>query len=175
MADTPETASTLAAAAIGNSLFAERLSRIAIGADPSFFARQIGPFKVAMDVVQHYPIAGSGLTGEEFIAERVQKIYYGSRSFTGNMPLGEAAHLITNYFWTHWIYLGVLFGTLTIAVLTVWLKVLRTPSVLFCWAVWGLFGQASGGYVTPKTWTVLLLAAALTLADWRGMSRLLSS
>jgi hypothetical protein len=157
----------IATAAIGSSLFAARLSRIAIGADPSFFAREIGPFKVAMDVIQHHPIAGAGVTGEEFIAERVQRIYYGSRGFTGNMPLSEAAHLITNYFWTHWIYLGVVFGTLAIVVVTAWLKVLRTPSPLFCWTVWVLFGQASGGYVTPKTWTVLLLAAALAILHER--------
>jgi len=51
--------------------------------------------------------------------------------------------------------------------LTGWLKLLGVPNVLFCWAVWIVLGQASGAYVSPKTWTVLLLAAAASVLNRR--------
>ena len=46
------------------------------GADPSFFSRELGPFLVAKDVLTHHPIAGAGVTGEEYIAERVRSVYF---------------------------------------------------------------------------------------------------
>jgi hypothetical protein len=35
--------------------------------------------------------------------------------------------------------------------------------VLYCWTVWLILGQASGSYVGPKTWSVLLIAAAASI------------
>jgi hypothetical protein len=35
--------------------------------------------------------------------------------------------------------------------------------VLYCWTVWVILGQASGSYVGPKTWSVLLMAAAASI------------
>jgi hypothetical protein len=39
------------------------------------------------------------------------------------------------------------------------------PSVLYCWAVWVILGQASGSYVGPKTWAVLLIGAAAAVVS----------
>jgi hypothetical protein len=50
-----------------------------------------------------------------------------------------------------------------IGALTWFLRGLGVPSIAFCWIVWIVFGQGSGGYVDPRTWTVLLLAAALAV------------
>ena len=36
---------------------------------------------------------------------------------------------------------------------SVWLRMLGVPSLIYCWAVWVILGQASGSYVGPKTWT----------------------
>ena len=44
-----------------------------------------------------------------------------------------------------------------------WLRVLGATSILYCWAVWAILGQASGSYVGPKTWAVLLIAAACSV------------
>jgi hypothetical protein len=158
---------TVAFGAVADSLFAARLARIGVGADPSFFSREIGPVKIAGDVLRNHPIAGIGLTGEEFIAERVRAIYMGSRAFSGNFVLADTSHVITNYFWSHWIYLGAVFGTFTLIALSIWLRTVRVPSLAFCWIVWLLFGQASGAYVSPKTWVVLLLAAAVSILHER--------
>ncbi len=151
------------AAALGSALYAKRLALIAQGADPSFFSRELGPYLVAKYVLLHHPLAGAGLTGEEFIAEQVRRIYLDARNFSGVVTLGDTAHVVTNYFWSHWIYLGAAFGVAAIIALTFWLRVLNAPSALFCWIVWAIFGQASGSYVGPKTWSVLLLACAVSV------------
>jgi len=71
--------------------------------------------------------------------------------------------VLTNYVWLHWIYLGLVWGVLCIGVVSVWLRLLGAPSVLYCWTVWIIMGQASGSYVGPKTWSVMLIAAAASI------------
>ena len=56
-----------------------------------------------------------------------------------------------------------MWGVLAIVAVSVWLRLLGVPSVLYCWAVWIILGQASGAYVGPKTWTVMLIAAAASI------------
>ena len=46
---------------------------------------------------------------------------------------------------------------------SIWLRMLGVPSVLYCWTVWLILGQASGAYVGPKTWSVLSIAAASSI------------
>ena len=155
---------------IGQSLYAARLREITSGNDPSFFFREIGPMLIARDVFEKYPIAGIGLTGEPFAADEVMNVFMRSSQFSAAWELDAAkiADLLTNYFWLHWIYLGLLWGMVTAAGLSFWLKTLGVSSVVFCWAVWIVMGQASGSYVGPKTWIVLLLAAACLMLHDRG-------
>jgi hypothetical protein len=40
---------------------------------------------------------------------------------------------------------------------------LGAVSIVYCWSVWVVLGQASGSYVGPKTWAVLLIGAATTI------------
>src|SRR5205085_12428820 len=70
---------------------------------------------------------------------------------------------LTDDFWLHWIYLGGIWGILTMVALSLWLRVLGPRSLPFCWAGWIILGQASGAYVGPKTWAVLLIAAAASV------------
>jgi hypothetical protein len=78
---------------------------------------------------------------------------------------------VINYFWEHWIYLGVVWGLITMGALTVWLRVLGIPSVAFCWAVWAILGQAAGAYVGPSCWAVLFLAGAAAVLHQRPLPR----
>lgn len=145
---------------VANAVYSTRLREIANGADASFFYREIGPMLLAHDVVKHYPASGAGLTGELFISKEITNVYMSSPSFSASWQFTDPRDVVTNYFWLHWIYLGLVWGTIILVALTVWLKVLGVPSILFCWAIWTVMGQASGSYVGPKTWTVLFLAAA---------------
>lgn len=154
---------------LGHSVFSARMRDIAQGQDASFFYRVTGPALVARNVMLHYPFAGAGLTGETFIANEVANVYMRSAAFSSAWDISDTASVLTNYFWLHWIYLGFVWGVIVLLGLTLWLKMLRVPSVPFCWMVWAVLGQASGAYVGPKTWTVLLLSGACAILadrDW---------
>jgi hypothetical protein len=74
---------------------------------------------------------------------------------------------VVNYFWLHWLFLGLVWGLIVMAALTVWLRVLGVPSIAFCWTVWAILGQASGAYVGPTCWAVLFLAGAAAVLNQR--------
>lgn len=148
---------------IGLTVYSERLSFILAGNDPSFFYRVIGPALVARHVIEQYPWAGAGLTGADFIADLVLNVYVQSANFSAGWKITRIADVLTNFFWLHWIYLGLVWGTVIFVALSAWLRQLGAPSLAFCWIAWAVFGQASGAYVGPKTWAVLLLSAGLTI------------
>src|SRR5205807_1766407 len=94
--------------------------------------------------------------------------------------VSPATELVINYFWLHWIYLGLIWGAIIVAAMTAWLRVLGVPSPAFCWMVWAILGQASGAYVGPTCWAVMLLAGRRAgilhdqdLAAGRGVERAL--
>ncbi len=147
-------------------LFPERLEAILSGNDPSFFYRVQGPALAGLDIMGRYPIAGAGLTGEPFIEEEVTNLYIRSPYYSAGWQIvSPATELLINYFWLHWVYLGFFWGVTMIVVITGWLRVLRVPSVGFCWLVWAILGQASGAYVGPTCWAVLFLAGATAILN----------
>ena len=153
---------------VGQSMFAERLKQITSGNDASFFYRVRGPAIAGMDIIANYPFAGAGLTGEPFIQDEVIDLYAQSAGFsTGWQIVSPASELLINYFWLHWIYLGLIWGSAIMIALTCWLRRLRVPSAAFCWSVWAIMGQASGAYVGPTCWAVLFLAAAAAVIHQR--------
>lgn len=147
----------------GQVLFAERLHELQSGKDASFFYRFTGPMLVALDMFKHHPWAGSGLTGEPYIADRVLEVFMNSASFSSAWRIPKVADVLTNFFWLHWIYLGAVWGVIVIVALSLWLRMLGAASVLYPWAIWTVLGQASGSYVGPKTWAVFLIGAATTI------------
>ena len=151
------------------SVFPARLEEITSGNDPSFFYRVRGPAEAALGIMAHYPLAGAGLTGEPFIEAEVTNLYIRSSGYSaGWQVVSPATELLINYFWLHWIYLGIVWGLIIVAALTLWLRVLGVPSAAFCWMVWAILGQASGAYVGPTCWAVLFLAAAAAVLHERA-------
>lgn len=148
--------------AAGSVLYAERLEAVLTGRDPSFFYRVIGPALVGLRVMVEHPLAGIGLTSEEFGTDLAMNVFVQSPNYSSAWRFSSLTETLTNYFWLHWIYLGAVFGIAVLVAITVWLRSLGARHLLYCWAVWVLFGQASGAYVGPKTWTVLTFVAALT-------------
>lgn len=151
----------------GGELFAERIAKINEGNDASFFYRMIGPAAVAWDTAVNLPLSGAGLSGEDFIADRVSQIYLSSPSFNPEWDISKTSEVLTNYFWMHWIYLGPLLGLATLWALGRMLRSLQTPSVAFCFCAWAIMGQSAGAYVSPKPWMILLLSAAVALLHFR--------
>ena len=153
---------------LGQSLFTARLESIRSGDDPSFFYRVQGPALAGLDVMAQYPFAGGGLSGDPFLEKEITNVYLRSSFYSaGWQVVTPATELVVNYFWLHWIFLGLVWGLIMMAALTVWLRVLGVPSVAFCWMVWAILGQASGAYVGPACWAVLLLAGAAAVLHQR--------
>jgi hypothetical protein len=154
---------------LAQSLFAVRLEEAMSGNDPSFFYRVRGPALAAFDVFAHYPFAGAGLTGEPFIEKEVTNVYLRSAGYSASWAVvSPATELLINYFWLHWVYLGLVWGVIIVAAVTGWLRVLGVPSFAFCWMVWAILGQASGAYVGPTCWAVLFLAGAAAVLHQRS-------
>jgi hypothetical protein len=116
--------------------------------------------------------AGAGLSGEPFIESEVTNLYVRSTGYSaGWQVVSPATELLINYFWLHWIYLGIVWGLLIIASLTAWLRVLGVPSPAFCWVAWAILGQASGAYVGPTCWALLFLAGGAAVLYQRSEQR----
>lgn len=152
---------------LGETLYQARLEAILGGHDLSFFSRIIAPMLTAQRVIAEHPMTGAGLTGWEFIESTVEQIYANAPELASTYFFDNAAHALTNYFWLHWVFLGLFWGCLTLVALSVFLRALGAPSLLFCWGVWVVFGQSSGGYVDPRTWIVLLLACTVSVVHER--------
>ena len=92
--------------------------------------------------MKHYPFAGGGLSGEPFIESEVTNLYVRSTGYSAGWQIvSPATELLINYFWLHWIYLGIVWGLIIIAALTAWLGVLGVPSPAFCWVAWAILGK----------------------------------
>jgi hypothetical protein len=154
-----------AVAIMANSIFSERLKEITAGNDASFFYRVQGPAIAARYVAEHFPIAGAGLTGEPYVERDIANEYLRSPAYSRDWPiLSAATELVINFFFLHWIYLGLVWGSIMVAAVTVWLRAIGVSNAAFCWLVWAILGQASGAYVGPLAWAVLYLAGAAALA-----------
>jgi len=151
----------------GASLFAERLDAVLLGSDPSFFYREIGPALTALATIAKHPFTGIGLTGEEYLGNDIVAIYMSSPAFSPDWATDDVAHIITNYFWSHWIYFGLGWGLALVAAFSWFLKRLDVPSVTFCWVAWIVFGQSMGAYVSPRTWSVMFLASVIAILSKR--------
>jgi hypothetical protein len=156
---------------LAQALFPARLKEVMSGNDPSFFYRVQGPAMAGLDAIDRYPFAGNGLTGEPFFEREVTNLYLRSPFYSAHWQVvTPATELVINYFWLHWIYLGLIWGVVMIGAISVWLRVLGVPSPAFCWMVWAILGQGSGAYVGPTCWAVLFLAAAAAVLYQRTES-----
>jgi hypothetical protein len=159
----------LAFGVLGATTFPERLKMIREGNDPSFFYRVQGPALAGGAILSHYPLAGAGLTGEPFIEKEVTDLYVKSPGYSeGWAVVHPSTELLINYFWLHWIYLGLFWGCVMAVALTIWLVELGVPSPGFVWVAWAILGQASGAYVGPSCWAVFFLAGAVAVLHQRA-------
>ncbi len=154
---------------LAQSLFATRLEAVTSGNDPSFFYRVPGPALAGLDIMLRYPFAVPASQASPSSKERSRTFILRSSSYSaGWQVVSPATELLINYFWLHWIYLGVVWGVIIMAAVSVWLRALGVPSVAFCWVVWAILGQALGAYVGPTCWAVVFLAGAAAVLHQRS-------
>jgi hypothetical protein len=110
-------------------MFPLRLDEVLSGNDPSFFYRVHGPALAGIDIIGRYSFAGAGLTGEPFVEREITNLYLRSPFYSAHWQVvTPATELVINYFWLHWIYLGLVWGLIIAAAVTFWLRVLGVPS-----------------------------------------------
>lgn len=153
---------------LGWEAFALRIEGILAGRDPSFFARIVAPAMVAIETISQHPLAGIGLTGWEKLDAKVAQLYATTDLLSLDTQFDGASHSLTNYFWALWIFLGLFWGTAMVLALSWLLRSFAVPSLAFCWLVWIGFGHAAGSFVGPRTWAVMMLAAAVSLIHARA-------
>jgi hypothetical protein len=121
----------------------------------SIIIRVVAPPLITFDVLQEYPMWGAGITGKEMVAD---KIFYRLTDDFGLTYITEiewATNMVTNAFWLHWIYLGLFGGILMGWAIYLLMKVLGVKHYLYCLFLILIFSQTMGGYVGPKTWTII--------------------
>lgn len=148
---------------LGWEVLEPRIDGIVSGRDPSFFARILAPTLIARDVLTLYPFAGVGLTGWESLEQMIVQLYATTNHLAYDVQFDGASQSLTNYFWSLWIFMGLIGGLAFVVAMSFLLRSLGVPSLAFCWCVWIVFGQAAGGFVTPRTWVVLALAALISV------------
>ena len=111
------------------------------------------------------------MTGWEALDASVGQLYATTRFLSIDMRFDGASNSLTNYFWVMWTFLGLFWGSIFVLAWSWFLRVLAVPSLVFCWAVWIAFGQAAGGFVGPRAWAVMMLAAAVSIIHERMRER----
>ena len=88
----------------------QRLDTIADGSDNSFAIRVTGPAMVAWETIARYPFFGAGIGGREAILDVLMQVYTPLVHIEGILHVLEFS--ITNAFWVHWIFFGLVGGSL---------------------------------------------------------------
>ena len=158
-------------AILGWEVLSPRIDGILSGRDPSFFARIMAPAIIAGDVLTEHPFAGVGLTGWEALEAKVVHLYATTEYLAYDVQFDGASQSLTNYFWALWIFMGLFWGTAFVVAISCLLRSLGVPSLAFCWSVWIVFGQAAGGFVSPRTWAVMALAALVSVLHEKHQRR----
>lgn len=152
-------------------VFGERFRLIQSGDDFSATARLIGPPFIAFDILKVSPLFGLGPGSAEAISPFVKSRFYlfGFDGRLGEFSDREIGNFVTNYFWLHWIYFGVVGGAIAVYLLHKLARYMGAHRPTFVIYLFFLFGQAIGGYVNLRVWvTFALLTWALAVIDARA-------
>jgi len=133
----------------------------------SVYGRLIAPRLVTQAILTDSPIAGIGLGNQDTLFAATLPVYLSNRlAFTGGyLEASSARSLITNSFFLHWIYLGIVFGLIAATGYVRLLRSIQIQSVSYVVATVSIIWFSIGGYVTVQCWTLFFLFA--TAARYR--------
>ena len=131
--------------------------------DGSFYLRILGPIQATFDQFNRTPLFGVGIGADELLTQPVWQLYASNGVFT-RFPFfaqSEALGLITNAFWWHWLYFGLLGGLAVYALVYALLRGLGVPFIPLVLLATFIFWNNFGGYTTARAWFFLFLIAAV--------------
>jgi hypothetical protein len=137
----------------GTTLLAPRL-QAAIAGGGSAAIRLLAPPLITLDALQEDLLWGMGIAAKEaFEHITFDRLYY-QFNVTYLKDMDNVADFITNAFWLHWIYFGLLGGCLVVAALYRLMSGLGVRHRLYSFTMIAIYGQTMGGYVNLKFWSI---------------------
>lgn len=146
------------------SISAAREQSGGIQSDQSLTVRLVAPPIIAMRVIQQAPIFGAGIGDRKAIRAEVQSVFSDLGIVVSSLNT-NVEDAIPNAFWEHWIYLGLVGGTVSMFAIIGYFSSLcksnRVSATLFV----VLFANTFGAYTTPRIWSyVTLVMISVTAA-----------
>ncbi len=151
------------------TVLSERLDVILAGSDDSFTIRVIAPIKIAWETITRYPIFGAGIGGREAIIDILLQTY---------LPIVMRIDIIynrllvgiTSVFWLHWIFFGLVGGSLALLAIVKLMRCLSGGPLMFPAIVILGFSHTMGAYVGPRYWSIFFIVLAATYLAGRPAS-----
>jgi hypothetical protein len=147
---------------------AGRVSEIAAGRELSFSLRTIAPVLLTYDAIQDNPAWGIGITGKQAAEESIRRRF--AQLNIDVVTLTERLfNQMSNSFWLHWAYLGLLGGTLMLLLICRLMNKLGVRHTIYCLFTMAILAQTMGAYVGARTWTFffLIFLTSMTIARQR--------
>lgn len=136
----------------------------------SFFARFIGPYMTTLEVLQQSPLFGLGL-GNDRLLEMIVFDVWAQEGMLARSTVYVNAHgltgMLTNNFFSIWIYLGLVGGVFLLSVIFAFVRHLgRFPVMMVLITTFGTW-MTVGGFVDIRTWFFLyfFIACAMSFAQ----------
>ncbi len=145
----------------------DRLATMVTDQDGSLFQRLIGPARVTWETLGTYPLCGAGIDGLVAILSIVGKIY-ASTDF--KMAQISLIHAVDSIFFRHWIYFGLLGGTMLAGLLANVSYRLTTGLILVPMVLIAIMSTTAGSYTSPRIWFMafaILLVIRLNMESLR--------
>lgn len=141
-----------------NPLIGEALEHSRTG---SFFGRVIAPPLSATNVLAYHPLFGVGLGNEDSAYPMIFAAWSAAGAFS-RFPWfasESAAGLVTNPFWWHWIYFGLIGGSGFLYILWRLLGAIGAHHRFLILVSTAVFWSAGFGYVDLVSWSIFYLFA----------------
>jgi hypothetical protein len=139
----------------------DRFALILNGEDDSVKGRLVAPPLIAYDVLSSSPWFGVGLEAKVKLNQPVLHVFQQLGMQLNIVDNDKLGYFVTNDFWLHWIYWGLLGGSMVIFLIYKLMRLIGVNHPLYCFVVIVMFMQTMGGYVTPRFWFVSFLIMLL--------------
>ena len=144
-----------------------RIESILSGGDVSFFIRIASLPLIFKSISEQYFLSGVGIGGIEIIENAVIDSYIKS-GFGKMLTLASNANRIANYFFTSFIYFGIIAGSFFYYMIFKLLKINSLNNKFFFYFMFITYSFFEGGLVTARVWIFIFIILFILSNDLRG-------
>ena len=144
-----------------SSVLSDRLDQISEGSDDSFSGRITAPPLATYLILSKYPLFGVGIDAKDEIASEIGNVFAHMGVYIGDED--DLGNSVTNSFWLHWIYFGLLGGVGLGFLIYKLMKLSGVRHPWFPFVMTIISWQAMGGYVDPRSWFFFFMFMLITV------------